>query len=94
MVSSARAVRIPVRNAYPEGVALEVRVFLEGSEADRLLLPPDHTWRVQRLILKRCTGRFCRIDLNVYPAGRDEPVSVEPTDRSGAIHVGRPFVEE
>jgi hypothetical protein len=86
-------VRIPLRHGELDSRPLEVRIFLEGHEADRIVLRPGEDWRAFRLLL---TGdserRFVRVELITRPFGQPDPLDVLPTDRSGALMLGK--VEE
>jgi alkylhydroperoxidase family enzyme len=90
--SHGRAVRIPLRNTDAERRPLEVRVLLNGREADRRLLPPDGQWRVIRLILRH-ESEFSRIDLLTGLTGSGLPLNIPATDRSGVMQVRRPTIE-
>jgi O-antigen ligase len=90
--SQARAARIPLRNTDGAGRPLEVRIFLDGREADGLLLPADGQWRVLRLILRH-ESEFSRIDLVAGVAGADRPLDIPATDQSGVMQVGQPTIE-
>jgi O-antigen ligase len=88
--SDAPAVHIPLRHGGIDSRVLEVRVFLEDREADRIVLEPGDDWRIFRL---RLTGgsqrRFARVELFARPYGQTVPLDVGPTDRSGAVMVGK-----
>ena len=49
--SSAQAVRIPLRHGTEGPGTLELRIFLEGREADRVLLRAGDEWKTVRLVL-------------------------------------------
>jgi len=89
----ARAVRIPFRNGNVGGM-LEVRVFLNGREADRVRLAPEQQWRVLRLILPRRDSEFSRVDVVAGPLETGVPSDAPVTDRSGVIQIGQPVIEE
>ena len=94
VTAAASAVRIPLRHGGQDSRTLEVRVFLDGREADRILLVPNADWRTLRLVLPdRSRNRFARVELIARPQGELEPLDVEPTARSGALMVGRLEVE-
>jgi len=91
--TSAGSVRIPLRNAFADRVTVEVRIFLDGREADRLLLAPDDQWRVKRLVMKKGErGTYSRVDLEVRLPGTEAPLPVLPSV-GGVIMVGRPHIE-
>lgn len=91
VASSARVVSIPLRNTGHTD--LEVGVFLNGREVDRILLPADGHWLAKRLIGLRSDAKFLRIDLAVYLPGSSEPLQSGATDEGGAISVGRPTLQ-
>ncbi|MGH8637367.1 MAG: hypothetical protein ACREUZ_09565 [Burkholderiales bacterium] len=76
-------------------MAFEVRILLNGREADRVLLREDQGWRNVRLIPVPSTdSAFIRIDLEVWTEGASEPMDALPSDSGGMLKVGRPFVNE
>ena len=91
--SSARAVRIPLRHGGLAAGPLEVRLFIDDREADRVVLERNGDWRIVRLLVTRRTGApFVQIRLEVTgPPGT--PLDVQPTADSGLIAQGRPVVE-
>lgn len=92
--SAAHTVRIPLEHGGGTGQPIEVVVFLDGREINRVLLPVDEEWRTVRVTpMKRSEPGFARIDLEAREAGRPEPLPIEPTDTSGAIRVGRPSID-
>jgi O-antigen ligase len=93
--SSARAVRIPLRHGSTGPDDLEVRIFLDGREADRVRLSEVGEWRILRLVLvQRKHGPFARIDLEAGEAGTLTTADVRPTNTGGMLMVGRPIIEE
>jgi O-antigen ligase len=91
--SSARAIRIPVRRGPAAPPIVEVRMFLDGVEADRVVLHDDQE-RTARLILVTRTGApFIRVDLETVDPGASALPSV-PTPSAGVLAVGRPMIEE
>ena len=91
--SSARAVRIPLRRGPSAPPAVEVRIFLDGVEADRVVLSEDADARTVRLILaRRANTPFVRIDL-ASTAPASPPLNVEPTSSGGVLMVARPVIE-
>jgi hypothetical protein len=72
---------------------VEVRLFLDGVEADRVILQGDDS-RIVRLVLARRTdARFVRVELDAAAPGAAS-LKVEPTASSGVLAVGRPTIEE
>jgi O-antigen ligase len=86
----ARALSIPLRagSALPQ---VEVRVLLDGREVEQIALEARAGWRAVRLLLPGAP-RYRRVDLEVRLAGEAAPVTVEPSDMSGAVMVGRPEI--
>lgn len=94
VTAAASAVRIPLRHGGQDPRTLEVRIFLDGREADRILLEPNTDWRTFRLVMAaRGRNRFAKVELIARPQGELEPLDVEPTAGSGALMVGRLEVE-
>jgi hypothetical protein len=93
--STARAVRIPLRQGAEAPATIEVRMFLNGREANRVALEPGADWRTVRLVLARDEkSPFSRVDLEVVTPGSQVPVEATASDTGGILLVGRPFVEE
>jgi hypothetical protein len=68
-------------------------MFLDGVEADRVVLHDDQE-RTARLILVTRTGApFIRVDLETVDPGASALPSV-PTPSAGVLAVGRPMIEE
>jgi hypothetical protein len=92
--ADASAVRIPLRHGGHDPRRLEIAIFLEGREADRIVLEAEGGWRIFRLLLRDGERpRFLRVDLIVRPHGQPDPLAVEPTDTSGAVMIGRVLSE-
>lgn len=92
--SSARAIRIPLRHDLPGAGPLEIRIFLNGREANRIMLQPGGEWQNVRLLLARDDERaFSRIDLEAGLPGTLTPLDVQSTDLGGVMMVGRPIIE-
>lgn len=87
---SARVVDIPLHAASAASRA-EVRVLLDGREADRILLEEGMGWRRARLVLPG-DSRYHRVDLEVRRPGESALVTIEPSDGGGALMVGRPEI--
>jgi hypothetical protein len=95
VVSSARAIRIPLRPAPQGPIPMEVRIFVDGREADRILLASTQDWRTARIVLaRRPTAAFSRIDLEARAPGAPASLDGQSTDTTGVLMVGRPVVEE
>ncbi len=95
ITSSARAVRIPLRRGPDAPPSIEVRIFLDGREADRALLNEGEDWRLVRLaFMRQVEARFARIDLQVVTPRTLSPLQTGATETSGVLMVGRPVIEE
>ncbi len=90
--SPAISVRIPLRHGGANANPLEVVVFVDGREANRVRLPPGDEWRSVRVIPRNTAG-FTRIDIETREAGHPEPIAITPEDGSGAVMVGRPVID-
>jgi O-antigen ligase len=93
--SDARAVRIPLRHGTEGPPTVEVRVFLDGREADGVRLQAGDDWRVLRIVLSKRGSRapFFRIDLRAEEPGTGAPLEAKPTDTAGIMRVGRSVIE-
>jgi O-antigen ligase len=83
-----KAVAIPLRAASGDG-AIEVRVLLDGREANRVLLEPDGRWETVRLVFPNVED-YHRIDIESRRRGSPETVPSPVTNVSGAVMVGQP----
>jgi len=91
---AARSVRIPLRLGSLAPPAVEVTLFLDGIEANRVVLRQGDEMRTVRLnLIRRATTRFARIDLESRIPGILEPLDSPPTDSGGVLMVGRPILE-
>jgi uncharacterized membrane protein len=94
VAASARAIRIPLRRGPLAPPVVEVRIFLDRVEADRVVLRQDDESRTVRLVLARhVAARFSRIDLECSVPGATQPLDVKPTQSAGVLIVGRPIEE-
>ena len=94
VAASARAIRIPLRRGPLAPETVEVRIFLDGVEADRVVLRQDDESRIVRLVLARhVAARFSRIDLECSVPGATQRLDVQPTQSAGVLIVGRPIEE-
>jgi O-antigen ligase len=93
---SARAVRLPLRNGFVARSTVEVRIFLDGREADRVTLPADDLWREKRLMLRPRGDppAFYKVELRVGLPGGGTLMAPEQTGTGGLVMVGRPIVEQ
>jgi O-antigen ligase len=91
--SSARAIRIPVRRGPAAPSVVEVRIFLDGVEADRILLQDDDSRTVRLILARRTDVPFVRVDLETLAPGTPA-LQIVPTPSSGVLAVGRPMIEE
>jgi O-antigen ligase len=93
--ASARWVRLSLQHGSSGPDTIEVRILLNGREADRVLLRKDEGWRSVRLVPGRTAdSAFSRIDLEAWEKGGSGPIAATPTDTGGVLKVGRPVVEE
>ncbi len=92
---AARAVRIPLALGPQAPEVVEVRLFLDGIEANRVVLRQGEDVRTVRLILvRRVATRFARIDLESRLPGASAPLDSQATDSAGLLVVGRPIFEQ
>jgi hypothetical protein len=91
--TSARAIALPLRAAPTGPAAVEVRIMIDGREADRVLIEATKGWRTVRLaFVSRTSARFSRVDLEARVPGTSEPLTEQPTNTSGVLMVGRPEI--
>lgn len=89
-----KAIRIPLRYGSAPVGPVDVSIFIDGREADRVRLTPDEGWRGVRLVFHRVpSGRFSRIELVGAPPGTPAALPVEESNAGGLFRVGR-WVEE
>lgn len=90
----ARSVRIPLRLGPLAPSAVEVRIFLDGIEANRVVLRQSDEERTVRLnLIRRATTPYARIDLEARVPGARQPLDTASTDAAGILMVGRPIFE-
>jgi len=91
---AARSVRIPMRLGPAAPAVVEVRLFLDGIEANRVVLRQGDDVRTVRLnLLRRATTPFARIDLESRIPGIEKPLDARPSDSGGILRVDRPIFE-
>jgi hypothetical protein len=74
--------------------AVEVRIYLDGVEANRVILQSGEDAQTVRLnLLRRVKTRFARIDLESRVQGESRTLDIQATDRGGVLMVGRPIPE-
>jgi hypothetical protein len=88
--ATARSVGIPLR-LPADSPPREVRIFVDGREANRIRLSPSDSWRVVRFIVARRAAVFLRIDVEVTD-GDGVPISVTATQLSGAVMIAQPIL--
>jgi hypothetical protein len=94
VASSARSISMPLRPGPDAPPTIEVRIFLNGREADRVVLNRGDDWRAVRLVPGRTVNvPFSRIDLRICVPGSDAVIDVAPTDSGGLLMVGRPSTD-
>jgi hypothetical protein len=91
---AARSIRIPIRKAPSAPATVEVRIYLDGVEANRVILQSDEDEKTVRLnLLRRAKTRFARIDLESRVPGEPRTIDTQATDKGGVLMVGRPIPE-
>ena len=92
--SSARRVSFPLRRGSDSPEQIEVRIYLDGREADRVLLRAGDGWRPVLLLPGRSVdSAFSRIDLEVWQPGPDRALEGSSSNHSGLLMVGWPTVD-
>jgi len=91
---AARSIRIPLRRAPSAPAAIEVAIYLDGVEANRVILRTEDGEKTVRLnLLRSAKTRFARIDLESRVPGESRPLDIQATDTGGVLIVGRPIPE-
>jgi O-antigen ligase len=91
---AARSIRIPLRKAPSAPAAIEVAIYLDGVEANRVILRAEDGEKAVRLnLLRPAKTRFARVDLESRVPGESRPLDVQATDTGGVLMVGRPIPE-
>ncbi len=92
--SSARRISFPLRRGRRAPEQIEVRVFLDGREADRVTLRAGDGWRSVLLLPGRTVGAaFSRIDLQVCLPGTDSVIEETESNTNGLLMVGWPTID-
>jgi O-antigen ligase len=90
--SAAKSVEIPLHHGPHAGGSLQVQLFIDGRQADTVLVPDDGQWHVVRLrLVRRATGLYSRIDLQVQTATTPDEQKADITD---VLMVGKPSIPE
>ena len=88
--AATKAVRIPLRYGSALVGPIEVAIFIDGREADRVRLAPEDGWRGVRLVLHRApSARFSRLELVGSIPGASGPPRIEQSNAGGLFRVGR-----
>ena len=91
---AARSIRIPLRTGPKAPATVEVRIYLDGVEANRVILRSDEGEKMVRLnLFRRAKTRFARIDLELRVPGESRALDVQASDTGGILMVGRPVPE-
>ncbi len=91
---AARSLRIPLRHGSIAPSIIEVRIYLDGVEANRVTLQSGDDGATVRLnLIRRAKTRFARIDLESRIPGAPEPLDDLATETGGVLIVGRPMPE-
>jgi len=91
---AARSVRLPLQLNPTASATAEVRIYLDGVEANRVILRAGDTETIVRLnLIRRAKTRFARIDFEVWLPGQAKPLDTGATDSGGVLMVGRPISE-
>ena len=91
---AARSIQIPLRRSSLAPSTIEVTIYLDGIEANKVILRSDEGEKTVRLnLLRRAKTRFARIDLESRVPGELRTLDVQATDTGGVLMVGRPIPE-
>ena len=89
--SGGRAVRIPIRPGPDAPSEMDVRIFFDGQEANRVRLRSGDEWRYVRLVRSRKAGDadYFRIDLTAATVDGSGPLG---SQRPRILMVGTPSI--
>jgi len=89
--SASGGIRIPVRAGPDAPPAMDVRIFFDGQEADRVRLHAGEGWRDLRLLRRRQGGDndYIKIDLTATAPGGATPLT---TPGGQVLMVGMPSI--
>ncbi|HEU4937785.1 MAG TPA: O-antigen ligase family protein [Vicinamibacterales bacterium] len=91
---AARSIRIPLRIGPLAPGPIEVTIYLDGVEANRVTLGTEEGEKTVRLnLLRRSKTRFARVDLEARVMGDLRMLDIAPSDSGGVLMVGRPIPE-
>jgi len=90
---AARSIRIPLRSGPKAPAVVEVRLYLDGVEANRVILRAGDEITVRLNLIRRAKTPFARIDLESRVPGAPQPLDIVATDAGGVLMVGRPISE-
>ena len=91
---AARSIQIPLRRSSLAPATVEVTIYLDGIEANKVILRSDEGEKTVRLnLLRRAKTRFARVDLESRVPGDSRTLDVRATDTGGVLMVGRPIAE-
>jgi hypothetical protein len=91
---AARSIQIPLRRSSLAPATIEVTIYLDGIEANKVILRSDEGEKTVRLnLLRRAKTRFARVDLESRVPGELRTLDVQATDTGGVLMVGRPIPE-
>ena len=87
---AARSIRIPLQSGPMAPPIVEVRIYLDGVEANQVILRSGEDVNIVRLnLFRRIKTRFARIDLESRIPGEREPLNTVATEAGGVLMVGR-----
>jgi O-antigen ligase len=89
--SSGRSISIPLRAGPQAPSTIDVRILLDGQEADRVRLQAGEDWRIVRLVRFRrgADADFVRIDVQVEAPGAQSALQTAGTQ---LLMVGSPTI--
>jgi hypothetical protein len=89
--SSGRSIRIPLRAGPDAPPTMDVRILLDGQEADRIRLQSGDDWRIVRLVRFRrnADADFVRIDVEADAPGAETALQTAGTQ---LLMVGSPTI--
>jgi hypothetical protein len=88
--ASDSAISIPLRYGSETVGPIDVRIFIDGQEADRVRLLPEEGWRVVRLVFhRRPVARYRKVELVAIPSQSTSEGTTEPRSDGGLLRIGR-----
>jgi O-antigen ligase len=95
VASAAKWVEIPLRHGSQPPESVRVQLFVDGRQANTVLLPNDGQWHILRFpLVRRAAGLYSRLDLEVLPLTPSTWLDAQASGTGDVLMVGEPVVRE